>query len=52
VFAPLGVREAMRQGSPDGFAVGLCGPDGFPHLWLGLAVDDGVRPVHHTFASC
>ncbi|MGY1601328.1 VOC family protein [Geodermatophilus sp. SYSU D00815] len=42
VFAPLGVREAMRHGD----AVGLCGPDGFPQLWLGTQVDDGVRPVH------
>ncbi|MGY1806425.1 VOC family protein [Blastococcus sp. SYSU D00669] len=42
VFAPLGVREAMRHGE----AVGLCGPDGFPTLWLGTQVDDGVRPVH------
>jgi catechol 2,3-dioxygenase-like lactoylglutathione lyase family enzyme len=46
VFAPLGVREAMRHGSPDGEVVGLCGPDGFPRLWLGPLVDDGARPVH------
>ena len=46
VFAPLGIREAMRHGSPEGFAVGLCGPDGFPRLWLGLQMDGGVRPVH------
>ena len=46
VFAPLGVREAMRHGSPDGAVVGLCGPDGYPHLWLGGLADDGVRPVH------
>jgi catechol 2,3-dioxygenase-like lactoylglutathione lyase family enzyme len=46
VFAPLGVREAMRHGSPDGQVVGLCGPDGYPHLWLGAQVDTGTRPVH------
>ena len=46
VFAPLGVREAMRHDSPDGAVVGLCGPDGYPHLWLGGLVDDGSRPVH------
>ena len=46
VFAPLGVREAMRHGGPDGAVVGLCGPDGYPHLWLGGLVDDGHRPVH------
>jgi catechol 2,3-dioxygenase-like lactoylglutathione lyase family enzyme len=46
VLAPLGVQEAMRQGGVDGFVVGLSGPDGFPHLWLGRQVDDGARPVH------
>jgi catechol 2,3-dioxygenase-like lactoylglutathione lyase family enzyme len=46
VFAPLGVREAMRHGSPDGEVVGLCGPDDYPHLWLGAQVDTGTRPVH------
>jgi catechol 2,3-dioxygenase-like lactoylglutathione lyase family enzyme len=43
VFAPAGVREAMRM---DGPVVGLCGPDGFPKLWLGPLADDGHRPVH------
>jgi catechol 2,3-dioxygenase-like lactoylglutathione lyase family enzyme len=46
VFAPLGVREAMRHSSPDGEVVGLCGPDGYPHLWFGPLVDEGHRPVH------
>jgi catechol 2,3-dioxygenase-like lactoylglutathione lyase family enzyme len=46
VFAPLGVRVAMRHASPGGEVVGLCGPDGYPHLWLGGAVDTGTRPVH------
>ncbi|MEJ7832766.1 MAG: VOC family protein, partial [Nocardioides sp.] len=46
VFAPLGVREAMQFERPDGLVVGLSGPDGFPHLWLGPLVDGGVRPVH------
>jgi catechol 2,3-dioxygenase-like lactoylglutathione lyase family enzyme len=43
VFAPAGVREAMRM---DGPVVGLAGPDDFPTLWLGPLVDDGHRPVH------
>jgi catechol 2,3-dioxygenase-like lactoylglutathione lyase family enzyme len=51
VFAPLGVRETMRHGSPDGEVVGLCGPDGFPRLWLGPLVDDGARPVHLALRS-
>ena len=46
VFAALGVREAMRVPPPEGPVVGLSGPDGFPHLWLGPVVDDGHRPVH------
>jgi catechol 2,3-dioxygenase-like lactoylglutathione lyase family enzyme len=46
VFAPLGVREAMRHGDAEGFVVGLSGPDGFPKLWLGLQADDGTRSVH------
>jgi len=46
VFAAAGVREAMRYDSPGGPVVGLCGPDGFPKLWLGPLVDDGFRPVH------
>jgi catechol 2,3-dioxygenase-like lactoylglutathione lyase family enzyme len=46
VFAACGVRELMRFESPGGAVVGLCGPDSFPKLWLGSAVDRGVRPVH------
>jgi catechol 2,3-dioxygenase-like lactoylglutathione lyase family enzyme len=51
VFAPLGVREAMRHDSPDGPVVGLCGPDGYPHLWFGPLVDPGVRPVHLALSA-
>ncbi len=46
VFAPLGIREAMRIQRPEGLVAGLSGPDGFPHLWFGPLVDPGVRPVH------
>ena len=46
VFAPAGVRETMRIERPEGPVVGLSGPDGFPHLWLGPLVDPGSRPVH------
>jgi catechol 2,3-dioxygenase-like lactoylglutathione lyase family enzyme len=52
VFASCGVRELMRYESPAGGAVvGLCGPDSFPRLWLGSAVDAGVRPVHLAIAA-
>jgi catechol 2,3-dioxygenase-like lactoylglutathione lyase family enzyme len=30
VFAPCGVREAMRFDHPEGTVVGLSGPDGMP----------------------
>ena len=46
VFAAAGVTEALRYDSPHGPTVGLAGPDGFPHLWLGPLVDRGARPVH------
>ena len=46
VLAPCGVRELMRYEGQGGAVVGLCGPDSFPRLWLGTAVDTGVRPVH------
>ncbi|WP_311210919.1 MULTISPECIES: VOC family protein [unclassified Aeromicrobium] len=51
VFAALGVVEAMRVGRPEGTVVGLSGPDGFPHLWLGPLVDAGHRPVHLALAA-
>lgn len=51
VFAPLGVREAMRferDGTP---VVGLSGPDGFPHFWLGPATGPSDREVHIAFTA-
>jgi catechol 2,3-dioxygenase-like lactoylglutathione lyase family enzyme len=46
VFAPTGIREALRFDGPEGPVVGLAGPDGFPRLWLGPMADRGHRPVH------
>ena len=51
IFAPLDVREAMRLVRPEGTIVGLSGADGFPHLWLGPVVDNGLRPVHLALAA-
>ena len=51
VFAPCGVREAMRIDTPAGPEVGLSGPEGMPRLWLGGLVDAGVRPVHLALAA-
>src|SRR5215218_2830550 len=51
VLASCDVRELMRFDSPGGAVVGLCGPDNFPRLWLGAAVDTGVRPVHLALSA-
>ena len=51
VFAPLGVREAMRYPVGDSFAVGLCGPDGFPHFWLSPASGAETRELHVAFGA-
>ena len=46
VFAACGVHEVMRVEHPEGLAVGLAGPAGFPKLWLGSMEGPGTRPVH------
>lgn len=46
VFAPIGLREAMRHETPAGDVVGLCGPAAFPDLWLSPLEEPGARPVH------
>jgi catechol 2,3-dioxygenase-like lactoylglutathione lyase family enzyme len=46
VFAPCGVRQAMRFDTPAGTVVGLSGPDGSPSLWFGPMEGPGNRPVH------
>lgn len=51
VFAAIGVTETMRFERPEGPVVGLSGPDGFPHLWLGPLVDPGHRPIHLALAT-
>jgi catechol 2,3-dioxygenase-like lactoylglutathione lyase family enzyme len=51
VFGPLGFREAMRYPTPAGPVVGISGPDGFPHFWLGPATDGGQRETHVAFTA-
>jgi catechol 2,3-dioxygenase-like lactoylglutathione lyase family enzyme len=51
VFAPLGIREAMRFQRDEGLVVGLSGADGFPHFWLGPASAPAAREVHIAFTS-
>jgi catechol 2,3-dioxygenase-like lactoylglutathione lyase family enzyme len=46
VFAPVGLREAMRYDTPGGPVVGFAGPDGHPQLWLGPLAEGRDRPVH------
>ena len=51
VFAPCGVREAMRFDHPEGTVVGLSGPDGMPQLWFGPMEGPGNRPVHLALSA-
>jgi catechol 2,3-dioxygenase-like lactoylglutathione lyase family enzyme len=52
VFAPLGIREAMRFPRVGGLVVGLCGPDGAPRFWLGSSTGSGAaRELHVAFAA-
>ena len=51
VFAPLGLREAMRYERDGMPVVGLSGPDGFPHFWLGAAADGPYDEVHVAFRA-
>jgi len=51
VFAPLGIREAMRYPRDGDVVVGLCGPDGFPHFWLGPSGGGPARELHIAFAA-
>ena len=51
VFAPCGVREAMRFDHPEGTVVGLSGPDRMPQLWFGPMEGPGNRPVHLALSA-
>jgi catechol 2,3-dioxygenase-like lactoylglutathione lyase family enzyme len=51
VFAALGLREAMRYERDGQPVVGLSGPDGFPHFWLGAAAEGPHDEVHVAFTA-
>jgi catechol 2,3-dioxygenase-like lactoylglutathione lyase family enzyme len=51
VFAPIGMREAMRFPVGDGLVVGLAGPDGVPHFWLSPAMGAERRELHIAFRA-
>lgn len=50
-FAPIGMREVMRHPVGDAIAVGLAGPDGFPHFWLSPAFGSETRELHLAFSA-
>lgn len=49
VFAPIGMREAMRFAHGDSVVVGLSGPDGVPSFWLSPADGLAAREPHVAF---
>jgi catechol 2,3-dioxygenase-like lactoylglutathione lyase family enzyme len=49
VFAPIGMREAMRFPHPNGIVVGLAGPDGPPDFWLSPSTGAETRELHVAF---
>lgn len=51
VFAPLGIREAMRYERDGDVVIGMSGPDGFPRFWLGPAAGEASREVHIAFSA-
>ena len=51
VFAPIGMREAMRFPTAGGTFVGLAGPDGQPTFWLGPPNGAEAREVHVAFRA-
>lgn len=51
VFAPIGMREAMRFPHPDGFEVGLAGPGSPPDFWLSPAARSETRELHVAFTA-
>jgi catechol 2,3-dioxygenase-like lactoylglutathione lyase family enzyme len=46
VFAPIGLREAVRYPVGDSFVVGLAGPDGTPDFWLVPPGGPETRELH------
>ena len=51
VFAPIGMREAMRFPQGDSIVVGLSGPDGVPSFWLSPAAGSESRELHVAFRA-
>lgn len=49
VFAPIGMREAMRFPVGDSFVVGLAAGEGAPEFWLSQAPGPETRELHVAF---
>ena len=51
VFAPIGMREAMRFPVGDSIVAGLAGPDGPPDFWLSPPAGTETRELHVAFCA-
>jgi catechol 2,3-dioxygenase-like lactoylglutathione lyase family enzyme len=51
VFAPLGMREAMRFPHNGSLVVGLSGGDGVPGFWLSPTGSAETRELHLAFRA-
>ena len=51
VFAPIGMREAMRFDDGGVTFVGLAGTDGVPRFWIGPALGAEARELHVAFTA-
>jgi catechol 2,3-dioxygenase-like lactoylglutathione lyase family enzyme len=51
VFAPIGMREAMRFPAGGGIVVGMAGPDGPPVFWLSPPTGTETRELHVAFRA-
>lgn len=51
VFAPIGMREAMRFPGGDSLVVGLSGGDSLPGFWLSPAAGSEARELHVAFPA-
>ncbi len=48
MFAPIGLRAAVRFDTPHGAVVGLAGPDGHPFLWFSPVTRPGDGHEAHV----
>lgn len=51
VFAPIGIREAMRFPAGESFVVGLAAGESSPRFWLSPAAGQETRELHVAFQA-